>query len=201
MLDVDHCYLCVRDQNADQSPVLSDIAAESFSVLREHGGWFTVTRNVTGRRFLAWRANTNAAGTRALFAIFAPLVVLQKLAAVEPLCAPARTVWTLAQGGNATAIAIVRRWPVWRWSGSARHPVTDTLTAVNNVVTRLIFEGQTLPAPPLPSSGAPWRFAESGAIVGTDGASEYRVTSLVRPAFRATMGEHLLDTKLEDEPE
>jgi hypothetical protein len=195
-LDVERCYLCVRDQTADLAPVLPN----GWTAQREHGGWYTIRRDSDGLRILAWRANTNAAGTRALYALFAPLAVLEAVAAIEPLCAPAREFWAAAAGGNATAIAVVRRWPIWRFSGSERDTVSGALVPVVDVVRRVIFEAQTMPAPPMPTAGAPWRFGADGAIVGTDGASQYVITAITRPALDTTVASYALHVVAEDEP-
>jgi hypothetical protein len=194
MLDASRCYLCVRDQAADLSPVMP----AGWTAQREAGGWYTLHRSSDGLRIFAWRANTNAAGTRALYALFAPLAVLEAVAAVEPLCAPARELWASAVGGNATAIAVVRRWPTWRFTGSER--IGGSLVPVIDVVRRvLLADGQTMPAPPMPTDAAPWRFDATGAIVGTDIASQYRITSIARPALDATFWGFALEAIAEDE--
>jgi len=196
-VDIDHCYLCLRDQDASQGPVMP----AGFTARRESGGWYTIMRDSTGSPVgAAWRANTNAAGTRGLYAVFGPLSILNALAAIEPLCMPARELLALVIAGNAPAIAVARRWPTWRFSGSERDIVSGSLVAVSTVVRRLIFDGQTLPAPPLPSTGSPWRFSSTGAIVATDAACRYRVTSLVRPALDTTLAGYTLHTVAEDEP-
>lgn len=192
---LDRCFLAVRDQATDQSPILPD----GWTVRPEAGGFFVLRRNSDNVRILAWRANTDAAGTRGLYAVWGPIAVLNAIAAVEPLCMPARELWDAAQGGNATAIAVARRWPVWRWSGSERDPVSGSLVAVSNVVRRLIFEGQTMPTS---GTAFPWRFSETGTIVGTDAEAKYRVSgpiSSLRPALHMTIGGFLLHTTLEDE--
>jgi hypothetical protein len=198
MLDASRCYLCVRDQAADLAPVMP----AGWTARREASGWYTITRSSDGLRILAWRANTNAAGTRALYALFAPLAVLEAVAAVEPLCAPARELWASALLGNAAAIAVVRRWPSWRFTGGERASARSggQLVAVTDVVRRVLFvDGQTMPAPPMPTPAAPWRFDATGAFVGTDLASQIRIDSITRPALDASIASYVLNAVAEDE--
>jgi hypothetical protein len=194
-MDVAHSYLCVRDQAADLSPVL----VAGWSALREADGWYTITRASDGLEIVAWRANTNAAGTRGLYALFGPTAVLEAIAAIEPLCMPARELWTSALGGNSTAIAVARRWPTWRFDGSERDR-SGSLVPVTSVVRRVLYEGQTMPAPPMPTPAAPWRFAADGSIVGTDPAAQYVITNIVRPALQITIAGYALAASCEDEP-
>jgi hypothetical protein len=181
-LIADHCYLCVQDFDGTGAPTVPG----GWTARTEHNGWYTITRTSDGERLLAWRANTNAAGTRALYALFGRLATLQLVQAAEPLCFPATSTWTAAVGGNATAIAVMRRWPIYVMTGSVRMPSgtpsagTTALVAVTNQPTRLFPEGGTLPALPITF---PVRYDATGAQVGTDGAATVRVNSISQPAM------------------
>jgi hypothetical protein len=197
-LIADHCFLCVRDFDSSNGPVLP----AGWTLRTEHNGWYSLQRTSDGERMLAWRANTNAAGTRALYALFAKLSILQAIQGIEPLCFPATATWTLAVGGNATAIAVMRRWPIYVMTGSIRLPTgaptagTTALVAVTNQATRLFPEGGALPALPI---SFPVRYDASGAQVGTDGAAAVRVDSISQPAMSFTLAGFPFDTTLTSE--
>lgn len=184
-----HAYVAARDM-VDGLPVVP----AQYTAHAEIDGWYSVWRDDGEILLAAWRANTLANG-QSLFAIFGPRAVLETISGAMP----ARELWDLALAGNAQAIAVVRRWPTWRFSGHERDKDGNAIVATN-VVRRVIFEGQSMPAPPMPTPAVPWRFAANGTIVATDGAAQYRIGSIVRPALPATLAGFALDSTLESEP-
>lgn len=195
-LIVDHCYLIVRSAAADGGPSLQG----TWTSTPLHNGWYDLLRTSDGERVVAWRAN--AAGAEVLFAVFGRLATLQAIAAASTLGAPATTAWTAAVGGNATARAVMRRWPIYVITGSIRLPTglpsagTSALSAVTNQPVRLFPEGGTLPALPITF---PVRYDATGAQVGTDGAATVRVDSISQPAMRFTLAGFPFDTTLQNE--
>lgn len=189
---VDHGYLSVRDPLANGGPSLPGGTLAS----PEHNGWYSLLRPSTGDRGAAWRANTDASGTRVGYVLFGPKAALDAFAATEPLTWPIVELLALVNGGDATARAVARRWPVWRITGSVRD-ANGTLQPVTSTVVRLFYEGGTLPTF---GTAFPWRFDVTGAIVGTDGAARVRVDSLVSPAMEATLSGYMLNSVAENEP-
>ncbi len=195
-LNLSHAYLIVRDIAANGGPVV----ASGWTTIAEAGGWYVSRRDSDGMRVLAWRANTNAAATRALYMLFGPTSLLDPVAASEPLCWAAGQAWTLTLGGDASAIAVMRRWPWWRINGFVRqteHDGLSTALAVTAAVVRFFGEGGTLPTI---GTAFPWRFDATGAIVGTDAAAAVRVNSITGPAFGASLAGFTLDSVAESEP-
>ena len=196
-LIADHCYLCVRDPDGTGGPTLP----AGWTLRAEHNSWYSLQRTSDGERLMAWRANT--LGAQVLYAAFAKLTILQGLQALDPTrCAPAQTVWTAALGNNATAITVMRRWPIYEITGSVRLPSglpsagTTALVAVTNQAVRLFPEGGTLPALPITF---PIRYDTTGAQVGTDGAAAVRVDSISQPAMVFSIAGYPFDTQLRNE--
>jgi hypothetical protein len=183
-------YLCVRTIDGNGAPVIGG----SWAVTSQNNGWYTAENTALDAFVALWRANT--VGAEALFALFGPQATLQAIAAVEPRCAPARELWASALGGNATAQGVMRRWPIWRITGSVRNRA-GSLVAVTDTPVVLFPEGMTLPTI---GTAFPWRFSASGSIVGTDGAARVRVNSISRPALLHTLGGYQCHTIAEDEP-
>lgn len=189
-----HAYLCVRDIDVDGAPIVG----QQWIVRAEASGWFSL-RRVDDERLLlaAWHAN--AAGGRALFALFGPQSVLEQIAASEPACMPAREAWT--RRAEPAVRAFLRRWPIWRFDGFARvgEVIGGAPQAVSGAVRRLIFEGQQIPDPT--TTPFPWRFAPDGTIAATDAAAVYRVDAITRPALSMTLAGYALHDELElEEP-
>lgn len=196
-ISLSHGYACVRSLDGNGLPTMPG-APGAWIPKFEHNGWVSILSADGETLLAAWRAN--AIGAEALYALFGPKSVLNNFAASDPRCMPAAELWSLAQGGNATAISVVRRWPTWRFSGFERDRDGNAQT-VTSGYRRLIYEGQSMPAP---GTAFPWRFAADGTIVGTDAAAKYRVNgpiASIRPAFSYTLGGYALNTVLEDEPE
>jgi hypothetical protein len=192
-LNLAHAYIAVRALDPSGAPVVPGAWAIEQSI----DGWFVLRRASDGALVVAWRANS--VGAEGLFAVFGPDDVLAALRALDATrIAPAQQLWSAAVAGNATAIAVCRRWPIWRFDGSTRlAAMSDPLVAVVGAARRLIFEGQSLPAPPLPTPAAPWRFALDGTIAATDLASFTRVTAITRPAFDRTLAGYALHSTAE----
>ena len=184
-----NAYIAARDM-VNGLPVVP----AQYTAQAEDDGWFSVRRDDGEILLAAWRANTF--GAQSIFALFGPKSVLDTISGAMP----ARELWDLALAGNAQAIAAARRWPIWRFSGHERDSGGNAVV-VTDVVRRVIFEGQSMPSPPMPTPAAPWRFAVDGTIVGTDGAAFYRVGSITRPALNATLAGYQLDAVVELEPE
>ena len=184
-----HADVCVRALDGDELPVMPG----AWTVERLPDSDWHDCRSADGQTIVsAWRANS--LGAEALYMLFGPQATLDAFAAIEPRCMPARELWALAVGGNATAIAVARRWPTWRFSGAER--VQGVLQPFTGVA-RLIFEGQALPTI---ATAFPWRFDAAGNVVGTDGAAQYRVNSITRPAMLPTIAGYACHTVAEDEP-
>lgn len=177
-------YLFVRDVAANNGPVVPS----TWFVRREADSWYTYRTN-DDIRLACWRANTNANGL-GLFLVLGPRAKLQELAdaanAAEDPAAPLAAVWA-ARNTSALAMAVMRRWPVWRFTGFER--VTDpegvtTTPAVTNGVRRLIPEGAVLPDPSV--TALPWNLGANGSLT-TQALAKYRVTSIAGPALNATI--------------
>jgi hypothetical protein len=192
---LEHAYICVRGLDANGLPIMPG----AWTVTRvADSGWHDC-RSADGQTLVAaWRANS--VGSEALFALFGPKPTLDAFAAVESRCMPARELWELAKGGDATAITVVRRWPIWRFTGQERRD-DDVLVPTSNVVRRLLVsEGQSMPTA---GTAFPWRFAADGTIVATDGAAQFRVDGPIgslRPALHLTYAGYELHNVCEHEP-
>lgn len=189
MLSLDRAYLCVRDLSANGGPVLPN----GWTSQAEAGGWYTLRRNSDGLRILAWRANSVSA--RGLFALFAPLAVLEAVASVEPACMPAVEAWN--RRDEAAVRVFLRRWRHWRIDGNVRLP-DDTTPAVTNRTVQLIPEGAAIPDPTV--TALPWLIRADGTTTAVLAEAAVRVTAIHRPAMDATVASYALHTGLEDEP-
>jgi hypothetical protein len=178
-------YLFVRDIAANGGPVVPG----SWTVKRETGSWYTYRAN-DDARLAAWRANTDVTGTRGLYLVLGARAKLDELAEAaneaEDPAAPLVAVWN-ARNTSALAMAVMRRWPVWRFTGLER--LTDpegatTTPAVTNGVRRIIPEGATLPNPNV--TALPWNIGVDGALT-TLALAKYRVTGIAGPALNATI--------------
>jgi hypothetical protein len=206
-ITIPNAFVAARDFEADATGAPGGAIAKSVGgapilpagwvAQAEGNGFYTCTRTSDGVRVLAWRANILPSGTQALYAVWGPRTLLDALADAMP----AIELWTLAQGGNATAIAVVRRWPFWRCSGTERlQTVSDPLVPFSGVRRLFFTDGQLTPAPPLPTPGAPWRFGFDGAQLGADANTRLRITAIDRPALGLTLAGFPLDAALETEP-
>lgn len=189
MVDLSNAFLCVRDLDEDGCPVLP----ASWECTTQDAGWYTLTRP-DGLTVAAWKAS--AVASRALFALFGPRAVLDAIAAVEPLCMPAREAW--ARRAEANVRSFLRYWPIWRIDGQVRDG-DGVAQPVSNTVVRLVPSGVQLPDPT--TTALPWLLRANGTLTAVQAEAAVRVTVLHRPALDQTLAGFSLHEGLEDEPE
>ena len=139
----------------------------------QSGGWSEARRDSDGLLLAAWLANTNADDTRGLWA-----VLCEDRALLDTWAAASDRAWTLREliadvmSGDATARAVLRRWRMFRCSGTFDDG--ELSRGFTDEAHALIEEGETLPDF-LPSAGTPW-------VLGP-----YTVTDVLRPAMTVSM--------------
>lgn len=111
---------------------------------------------------------------------------------------PAKTVWALAQSGDATARAIMRHWCDWRVQGFVSDGIGGSLAIDEPVRIFPRDSGTRLPVSALAGDPGPWHFAADGSEVAHLDASEVlHVTSWGRPALLQTIAGFDDDTAVE----
>lgn len=128
-----------------------------------------------------YRANANSTNTQGMFALFADEIkILDWIKDRDSvLCAPAIDVWQ-ARSTNPTALAALRRWPVYRINGFVRDGNGDAIAVENEVVRLMKSDGFTLPNPN--TAPLPWNLDDNGQST-TQALAKVRVTAIHSPAL------------------
>lgn len=192
-------YIVVRDIDPEADPT-----ADRYGAPQLPAEWTVSRIDPTQTPIPAWTVQApgappalvtrvNAVGARGLYLVRGDKAWLDSLDPAD--AGPARKVWRLAQEGNATARAVVRRWRFWRCDvlePATQEDVDSGLAAElgeavarNDVRRELCAEGVSLPNPA--TTPLPWTLDADGNLVAPELAVRV-VVGLYRPVMHETWG-------------